>query len=51
MKWRARAFDITDAQRGGTLVYTDGEGATYEWKIPAQDSGSQVAELKKKLAG
>ncbi|MCD9145759.1 hypothetical protein [Streptomyces albireticuli] len=50
-KWRARAFDISERQRGGTLVYTDGQGKTFRWEIPAQDTGPQVAELKKKLAG
>lgn len=50
-KWRARAFDINEHQRGGTLVYTDGEGRTFRWEIPAKDSGPQVTELKKKLAG
>ncbi|MGK5729740.1 hypothetical protein [Streptomyces sp. URMC 124] len=50
-KWRARAFDIAEAQRGGTLVYTDGQGIAHRWKIPAQDAGPQVDELKRLLAG
>ncbi|MGK5729140.1 hypothetical protein [Streptomyces sp. URMC 124] len=48
---RARTFDISNAQRGGTLSYTDGEGKTFRWTIPAQDSGPQTAQVKKVLAG
>ncbi|MFF7725007.1 hypothetical protein [Streptomyces sp. NPDC008001] len=48
---RARTFDIAAAQRGGTLTYTDGEGKTFRWQIPAQDSGPQVPQVKKALAG
>ncbi|MFH8788348.1 hypothetical protein [Streptomyces roseoverticillatus] len=46
---RARTFDIAAAQRGGTLTYTDGEGKTFRWQIPAQDSGPQAAKVKKAL--
>ncbi|MFF7023072.1 hypothetical protein ACFY97_18965 [Streptomyces klenkii] len=49
--WRTEAFDISEAQRGGTLVYTDGLGTAYRWKIPAQDAGPQVDEVKRLLAG
>ncbi|WP_058041383.1 hypothetical protein [Streptomyces roseifaciens] len=48
---RARTFDISNAQRGGTLTYTDGEGKSFRWTIPAQDSGPQTAQLKKVLGG
>ncbi|WP_030777386.1 hypothetical protein [Streptomyces sp. NRRL S-920] len=45
-QWRSQVFDITEAQRGGTLVYTDGEGQTYRWKMPAKDAGPELAKLK-----
>ncbi|MFV8127556.1 hypothetical protein [Streptomyces syringium] len=51
IRWTARAFDISEAQRGGTLIYVDGEGAAYRWTVPARDAGPQVAEVNKKLAG
>lgn len=50
-QWRSQAFDLTKAQHGGQLVYTDGEGKTYRWKMPSTDAGSEVAKLKKALAG
>lgn len=50
-QWRLQAFDLTPAQaKGGTLTYVDGEETAYRWKIPATDSGPNVAELKKQLA-
>ncbi|MGY0021192.1 hypothetical protein [Streptomyces sp. cg35] len=39
-------FDITAAEKGGTLVYVDGDGASSQWKIPATDSGVSVPALK-----
>ncbi|NEB42232.1 hypothetical protein [Streptomyces sp. SID14515] len=49
--WDAEAFDLTAAQaKGGTLVYVDGEGTAHQWKMPEQDSGPQVAEVKKDLS-
>lgn len=49
--WDAEAFDLTAAQaKGGTLVYVDGEGTAHHWKMPEQDSGPQVAEVKKDLS-
>ncbi|MFL3869279.1 hypothetical protein LT966_22010 [Streptomyces griseobrunneus] len=49
--WDAQAFDLTAAQaKGGTLVYVDGEGTAHQWKMPEQDSGPQVAEVKKDLS-
>jgi hypothetical protein len=48
-KWDSQIFDLTDAQRGGTLVYTDGEGTAYRWKIPTKDAGPQIADVKKAL--
>ncbi|MFK8844661.1 hypothetical protein [Streptomyces sp. Ac-502] len=50
-QWRSQAFDLTKAQHGGQLVYTDGEGKTYRWTMPAKDSGPEAAKLKKALAG
>lgn len=50
-QWDTIAFDLTEAQRGGTLAYTDGAGATFKWQVPAQDSGPEVAALKKGMEG
>ncbi|MFM9616883.1 hypothetical protein ACKI14_02835 [Streptomyces turgidiscabies] len=50
-KWRTIAFDLSKAQQGGTLVYTDGAGATYQWKAPAKDSGPEASALKKGMEG
>lgn len=48
--WDTVVFDLTTAQaRGGTLVYLDGEDAAHRWKIPAEDTGPQTAEIKKLL--
>lgn len=49
-KWDSAVFDLTKAQYGGTLVYTDGEGKAFRWTIPAQDTGAEVAQVKKELA-
>ncbi|MEV5377408.1 hypothetical protein AB0L26_15725 [Streptomyces nondiastaticus] len=47
---RAKVFDLTPAQaRGGTIVYTDGTKSDDHWKVPAVDSGPQVAEVKQQL--
>ncbi|TXS19585.1 hypothetical protein EAO71_33775 [Streptomyces sp. ms191] len=48
--WDGIAFDLAKAQRGGTLLYTDGNGTAYRWTVPAADAGAQVAQLKKELA-
>lgn len=45
-QWRSQVFDIDEAQRGGTLIYTDGEGEAYRWKMPAKDAGPELAKLK-----
>jgi hypothetical protein len=45
-QWRSQVFDITEAQRGGTLIYTDGEGEPYRWKMPAKDTGPELAKLE-----
>ncbi|MFJ9154280.1 hypothetical protein ACIRP7_40995 [Streptomyces sp. NPDC102270] len=50
-KWRTIAFDLTEKQRGGTILYTDGDGATFRWKVPAKDSGPELAQLKKGMEG
>jgi hypothetical protein len=45
----SEAFDIAPGQVGGTLYYKDGDGVTYRWKLPAADSGPDIAEVKKSL--
>ncbi|MEU5900530.1 hypothetical protein [Streptomyces venezuelae] len=50
-EWGSEVFDLTAAQaKGGTLLYTDGEGTAYRWKMPVTDTGPNVAEVKKQLA-
>jgi hypothetical protein len=50
--WDTIAFDLTQAQaRGGMIVYTDGAGATFKWKVPATDQGPEVAAVKKGMEG
>ncbi|MFD8685999.1 hypothetical protein [Streptomyces sp. NPDC059651] len=39
-------FDITAAEKGGTLIYVDGDGTAFRWKVPASNSGSAVPALK-----
>ncbi|MFE4776154.1 hypothetical protein [Streptomyces sp. NPDC056713] len=39
-------FDIAAAERGGTLIYVDGDGTVFHWKIPASNSGLVVPGLK-----
>ncbi|WP_407555474.1 hypothetical protein QOM21_37000 [Streptomyces sp. Pv4-95] len=43
------AFDITIAEKGGTLIYVDGDGVAFRWKIPSRDSGSTAAALESAL--
>jgi hypothetical protein len=43
------AFDITAAEKGGTLVYVDGDGVEFRWKIPSTSSGSTATALKSAL--
>ncbi|WP_406088986.1 hypothetical protein [Streptomyces sp. NBC_01013] len=43
-------FDIAAAERGGTLIYVDGDGTAFRWKIPATNSGSSVPALKSALS-
>lgn len=50
-QWDTIAFDLTEAQRGGTIAYTDGAGATFKWKVPAADTGPELAALKKGMEG
>ncbi|MFF7240003.1 hypothetical protein [Streptomyces collinus] len=40
------AFDITDAEKGGTLVYVDGKGDAHRWQVPSTSSGPAAAALK-----
>lgn len=42
-------IDVTEAQRGGILIYTDGAHHAFRWKMPAQDTGPEVAMLRKAL--
>lgn len=37
-------FDIAAAERGGTLIYVDGAGTVFRWKIPASNSGPLAQE-------
>ncbi|WP_329436500.1 MULTISPECIES: hypothetical protein [unclassified Streptomyces] len=39
-------FDISATERGGTLIYVDGDGTVFRWKIPASNSGIAVPALK-----
>lgn len=43
------AFDITAAQKGATLIYVDGDGVTYRWKIPPTSAGSAASALESDL--
>ena len=49
--WRTISVDLTAAQRGGTLAYTDGAGAVFQWKAPGQDQGPELAAVKEGMAG
>lgn len=44
-----QSFLIDPAQKGGTVEFKDGAGQVFRWKLPAQDGGPQVAELRKGL--
>lgn len=46
-QWDSESFDIDPSQVGGALMYKDGDGNTYRWKLPATDQGPQVAKVKK----
>ena len=48
-KWDGIAFDLTKTQRGGTLIYTDGEGTAHRWAMPAKDSGPQTDDVRRGL--
>ena len=50
-QWDTVAFDLSEAQRGGTLAYTDGAGTTFKWKVPASDSGPELAAVRKGMEG
>lgn len=50
-QWDGLAFDLTTAQKGGTLLYTDGAGTAFQWKMPAADAGPQMGAVKKELVG
>jgi hypothetical protein len=43
------AFDITVTEKGGTLVYVDGDGVAFRWKIPSTNSGSTASALESAL--
>ncbi|MET9664687.1 hypothetical protein ABZY19_04860 [Streptomyces sp. NPDC006475] len=47
----AKVFDLTPAQaRSGRIVYTDGVQASYRWKMPADSTGPEVADVEGQLA-
>jgi hypothetical protein len=48
--WTSEAFDLTAAQRGGTLQYIDGAGKAWRWTMPKTNAGPQAAKLKTALA-
>lgn len=49
-QWRSQVFDLSPAQaKGGTLLYTDGDGTAHRWKMPSTDTGPNVTEVKKEL--
>lgn len=39
------AFDINASDKGGTLVYVDGNGAAFRWRIPSTNAGSSASAL------
>jgi hypothetical protein len=43
------AFDITTVEKGGTLVYVDGDGVAFRWKVPSTSSGPTANALKSAL--
>jgi hypothetical protein len=43
------AFDITTGEKGGTLVYVDGDGVAFRWKVPSTNSGPTANALKSAL--
>ncbi|MFJ4536715.1 hypothetical protein ACIP39_12220 [Streptomyces tibetensis] len=43
------AFDITTVQKGGTLVYVDGDGVAFRWKVSLTNSGPAAHALKTAL--
>lgn len=47
--WHLWCFDISDAGRGGTLRYVDGDGTTYQWKMPTTSTGPQLARITSEL--
>lgn len=49
-KWDSIVFDLSEAQHGGTLLYTDGEDTTYRWTMPTKDEGPHVEKVKKELS-
>ena len=49
--WDTIAFDLAEAQRGGTIAYTDGAGTVFKWKVPAADQGPELAAVKKGMEG
>lgn len=49
--WRTVAFDMSEEQRGGTLVYVDGLDEAFKWEVPAKDQGPDVAKLKQGMEG
>jgi len=49
-QWRSQVFDLTEEQaKGGTLIYIDGEEKAHRWEMPSEDSGPNVAEVRRQL--
>ncbi|MEV0118029.1 hypothetical protein AB0H77_33115 [Streptomyces sp. NPDC050844] len=48
-QWRTQVFDLTKLQRGGTVLYVDGEGQAYRWNA-RPDAGPELTKLKAALA-
>lgn len=47
--WVQMNYGIRNNQRGGVIEYTDGSRVVHRWQLPTQDTGPQIAEVKKGL--
>ncbi|MFE9003063.1 hypothetical protein ACFYOY_13120 [Streptomyces sp. NPDC007875] len=45
-KWRTVTFDLSKAQIPGTLMYVDGAGHAFKWKLPQSDAGPESKKLR-----
>ena len=46
----AAVFDLKEQQRGGTLLYVDGDNSSYRWTMPKKDTGPQADQVRKRIA-